>query len=42
MKWWEKILYPERIVAVYKTKEKGQVWGPDNIIVKERHWVKVK
>jgi hypothetical protein len=39
----EKCKFPERIVAIYKKKEKEKFWGPNNEIeVKGRHWVKVK
>ena len=39
----EKCKFPERIVAIYKKKEKEKFCGPDNEIeVKDRHWVKVK
>lgn len=44
IKWWEKILYPERILATYCGKEKEEFWGnkEEKIFVDGRHWVKVK
>jgi len=44
MKWWQKLLHPERMVAIYHKKEKEETWGPKDaiIIVDNRHWVKIK
>jgi hypothetical protein len=44
MKWWEKVLFPERIVATYCNKETAEMWGDedDKVKVNGRHWVKVK
>jgi hypothetical protein len=43
MKWWERMLHPERIVATYQCRELQLRWGPDEHKVKVdgRHWVKV-
>jgi len=41
-RWFEKILFPERIVGIYKCKEKESIWGPDKVKVNGRHWVKVR
>lgn len=43
IKWWEKILFPERIVATYCSKEEEEFWGnkTEKIFVDGRHWVKV-
>ena len=40
----EKILYPERMIAIYKKAETASHWGPEGsqIEVMGRHWVKVK
>jgi len=40
----EKQNYPERLIAIYRNKEKFDYWGPINkeIAVNNRHWVKVK
>ena len=40
----EKRAYPERIVAIYKRPEHEEYWGSleNKILVKGRHWVKVK
>jgi hypothetical protein len=40
----EKQNYPERIVAIYKKKERSEFWGPEGkeIKVNNRHWVKIK
>jgi len=40
----EKQNYPERIVAIYKKKEKVRTWGIEGmkIQVNGRHWVKIK
>jgi hypothetical protein len=39
----EKINFPERLVAIYKKKEKQKKWGTENkkILVDNRHWVKI-
>lgn len=44
MKWWEKILFPERIVGTYCGKEPEEFWGNEKnkVVVDGRHWVKVK
>ena len=44
MSFWEKILYPERMIAIYKKIEVLSHWGPEGsqIEVKGRHWVKIK
>lgn len=44
MKWWQRILFPERLIAIFDREEKQDVWknGRINIEVKGRHWVKVK
>lgn len=39
---YEKVFFPERIIAVYYRREFEKTWGPDNIQVNGRHWVKVK
>lgn len=36
----EKIFYPERIVAIYQSKEKSSIWN--GIEVNNRTWVKIK
>ncbi len=44
MSFFEKLLHPERIVAIYKKKETKNEYGSANkkIAVNQRHWVKVK
>jgi len=44
MRWYEKIIHPDRIVAVYIGKEPNIIWGPpgNEVEVNGRHWVKVK
>lgn len=44
MKWWQKLLYPERMVGIYHKKEKEEIWGPidSKIKVDNRHWIKIK
>lgn len=44
MTFWEKLCYPERMIAIYKKKETASHWGPEGkqIEVLDRHWVKVK
>ena len=37
---YEKIIFSERIVAIYQKKENEDIWH--NIDVKGRHWVKIK
>lgn len=43
-RWYEKMLYPERIIATYKKKEKQKEWGNSykKIVVNGRSWVQVK
>jgi hypothetical protein len=36
----EKLEYPERILATYKKKERDVMWN--NLVVDNRHWVKIK
>lgn len=40
MRWWEKILFPERIVGIFFKKETRTLWN--GIEVNRRHWVKIK
>ena len=40
MEMWEKVFWPERIVAIYQYKEKQETWN--DIKVNGRHWVKIK
>lgn len=44
MKWWQKLLYPERMVGIYHKKEKEKIWGPidSKVEVDNRHWIKIK
>jgi hypothetical protein len=44
MRWYEKIIHPDRIVATYMKKEANIIWGPPEheVEVNGRHWVKVK
>jgi len=44
MRWYEKFLYPERMVGIYLYKEIKKFWGPEGyqVEVKNRSWVKVK
>jgi len=44
IKWWEKLLFPERIIATYCGKESEEFWGNEKskVFVNGRHWVKVK
>jgi len=42
MKWWEKILFPERIVGVVDEIPTYEEWGNDKIKVDGRIWVRVK
>jgi hypothetical protein len=39
---YEKTLFPERIVATYYKREIKTVWGPEQIQVNNRSWVKVR
>jgi len=41
---YERVIHPERIIAIYQYKEFADWWGPVNgrIKVDGRHWVKVK
>jgi len=41
MRWYEKILYPERMLAIMGRKEINNIWN-DNIKVNNRYWVKIK
>jgi hypothetical protein len=43
MKWWQKILFPERIVATYSRREPmgTLLYNDKSIVVDGRHWVKV-
>jgi len=44
MSFLQKLLFPERIVAIYKKPELAKEFGPDTgkIMVNGRHWVKVR
>lgn len=44
MRFWEKILHPERMLGVYMYKEALKHWGPtgSQVVVNDRHWVKVR
>lgn len=39
MYWWEKLLFPERIVATYYKPERAKKWN--GVVVNGRHWVKI-
>jgi hypothetical protein len=42
MKWWERILFPERIIGTVSEIPTYTHWGSGNIEVKNRVWIKVR
>lgn len=42
MKWWEKIIFPDRILGIVSEIPKYKEWGTDKIKVDNRIWIKVR
>lgn len=42
MKWWEKILFPERLIGIVDEIPMYETWGENNVKVNGRIWIKVK
>lgn len=42
MKWWEKILYPERMIGIVSEIPTYDEWGEDKVEVDKRIWIRVK
>lgn len=41
MKFWEKILFPDRILGVVSEIPNYEIWGSNNVVVDKRIWIKV-
>lgn len=41
MRWWERILFPDRIVGIVSEIPDYETWGTDNVEVKGRIWIRV-
>lgn len=42
MSWWERILFPDRIIGIVSEIPEYETWGSDNVFVGGRIWVRVK
>jgi hypothetical protein len=42
MRWFERILYPERIIGTVSEIPKDPTWGPDKVSTAQRIWIKVR
>lgn len=41
MRWWEKILFPDRILGIVSEIPDYNTWGNDNVKVNGRIWIKI-